>query len=126
MAGFQGCAGTRPLVNFSKGLSEHQQTALSFTTILKALEMYRQAPQHVDTTTRFGTFEIFISEPLRAGTSRAPVSHLTPLSRMARHRLMKRNCLYLASVLAISLISFSSLAGNQPLPRSTPEGQGIS
>ena len=39
---------------------------------------------------------------------------------------MKRNCVCLASVLAISLSSFSSSAANQPLPRSTPEAQGIS
>jgi CubicO group peptidase (beta-lactamase class C family) len=37
---------------------------------------------------------------------------------------MKRACL--ASALAISLGSFSASAGNQPLPRSTPEAQGIS
>jgi CubicO group peptidase (beta-lactamase class C family) len=39
---------------------------------------------------------------------------------------MKRNDLWLASVLAVTLIPFSSLAGNQSLPRSTPEDQGIS
>jgi CubicO group peptidase (beta-lactamase class C family) len=39
---------------------------------------------------------------------------------------MKCNRLWLPSVLAISVISFSSSAGNQPLPRSTPEAQGIS
>ncbi|HTL59865.1 MAG TPA: serine hydrolase [Candidatus Limnocylindrales bacterium] len=39
---------------------------------------------------------------------------------------MKRNGLCQASALAISVISFSSSAGNQPLPRSTPEAQGTS
>jgi len=39
---------------------------------------------------------------------------------------MQRNCLCLASALAISFFSFSSSAGNQPLPRSTPEAEGIS
>jgi len=39
---------------------------------------------------------------------------------------MKCNYLGLASVLAISLMSFSSSAASQPLPRSTPEAQGIS
>ena len=39
---------------------------------------------------------------------------------------MKRNCSRLALAFAFSLISFSSSAGNQPLPRSTPEAQGIS
>jgi CubicO group peptidase (beta-lactamase class C family) len=39
---------------------------------------------------------------------------------------MKRNCVCLASVLASSLLSFCSLAEKQPLPRSTPEAQGIS
>src|SRR5437879_2562398 len=38
---------------------------------------------------------------------------------------MKRNCLRLASVLGISLMPFSSSA-TLPLPRSTPEAQGIS
>src|SRR6516164_3383420 len=51
-------------------------------------------------------------------------SHLTAFSRTARHHFMKRACL--ASALAISLGSFSASAGNQPLPRSTPEAQGIS
>src|SRR5436190_11324407 len=53
-------------------------------------------------------------------------SHLTALSQTARHRAMKCNCLCRASGLAISLISFYSSAGDQPLPRSTPEAQGIS
>ena len=39
---------------------------------------------------------------------------------------MKLNFLSPASMLAISLISFSASAANQPLPRSTPEAQGIS
>jgi len=39
---------------------------------------------------------------------------------------MKCNYLCLASVLAISLLSFSSFAASQSLPRSTPEAQGIS
>jgi len=39
---------------------------------------------------------------------------------------MKHNRPWLPSVLATSFISFSSSAGNQPLPRSTPEAQGIS
>src|SRR2546425_747685 len=53
-------------------------------------------------------------------------SRLTASSRTARHRGMKRNRLCLASVLAISLLSFSSSAANQSMPRSTPEAQGIS
>src|SRR5712664_2340964 len=53
-------------------------------------------------------------------------SYLTAFSWTARHRVMKRNCVCLASVLASSLLSFSSSAANQPLPRSTPEAQGIS
>jgi CubicO group peptidase (beta-lactamase class C family) len=39
---------------------------------------------------------------------------------------MKRNCLSLAAVLAMSLVVFSSSAANQRLPRSTPEAQGLS
>src|SRR6516225_12461940 len=39
---------------------------------------------------------------------------------------MKRNRLGLPSALVLSLISLSSPAGNLPLPRSTPETQGIS
>ena len=55
--------------------------------------------------------------------SRRLRSDLTAFSRTARHRTMK---LWLSSALAISLHSFSSLAQHQPLPRSTPEAQGIS
>jgi CubicO group peptidase (beta-lactamase class C family) len=39
---------------------------------------------------------------------------------------MKPNCPCLPLLLAFSLTSFSALAGIQPLPRSTPEAQGIS
>jgi len=39
---------------------------------------------------------------------------------------MKRNCLCLRLVLALMLVSFSSSFAKQPLPRSTPEAQGIS
>src|SRR5882724_9810776 len=39
---------------------------------------------------------------------------------------MKRNFLCLASVVVISLLSFSSSIAKQPLPRNTPEAQGIS
>jgi CubicO group peptidase (beta-lactamase class C family) len=39
---------------------------------------------------------------------------------------MKSNWLRLASLLACSLISLSSASADQPLPRSTPEAQGIS
>src|SRR5215468_4007025 len=39
---------------------------------------------------------------------------------------MKPNCACLALVLASLLVSFSSSVAKQPLPRSTPESQGIS
>jgi CubicO group peptidase (beta-lactamase class C family) len=53
-------------------------------------------------------------------------SQLTVFSGRARHRAMKHKSFCLAPALAISVISFSSLAGNQPLPRSAPEAEGIS
>jgi hypothetical protein len=39
---------------------------------------------------------------------------------------MKRNGLCLSSLLAVSLTPFYSSVASQPLPRSTPEAQGIS
>jgi hypothetical protein len=58
MAGFQGRTGTTTLVNFRNRLDEHQQSALSFPTILKALEkaglISRQSQQRLDSTHMFG------------------------------------------------------------------------
>jgi hypothetical protein len=64
--------------------------------------------------------------PISSILARQLRSHLTALSRTARHRAMKRSCVCLASAIAVSLTSFSSSAAKQPLPRSTPEAQGIS
>src|SRR2546430_15460960 len=58
--------------------------------------------------------------------SRSSRSHLTVFSRADRHRAMKPNCLSLASAVMISLTSCYSSLAKQPLPRSTPEAQGVS